>query len=92
MKDLKEREPYRTIIHTYRATAFLAIRDKDPAVAAARWKVMSDLCDTTLVALKDVKDCDEGYGLVLDYKNAASKRYQSNLDDAEYLKTNPIHP
>jgi hypothetical protein len=82
------------IIHTYQIVAYQAIRDKDPAVAAARWKAMSDFCDAALATLKDLKNAHphcgtpELYDLALDYKSAAFDRYLANQEDSECLKAN----
>lgn len=77
------------IIHTYQIVAHAAIREADPASAAKLWKEMSDLCDTALAALKELKSLyptcgtSELYDLALDYKSAAWRRYTENLEDAE---------
>ena len=81
------------IIHTYQMTAHAAIREADPAKAAALWKEMETLCQEALKELKELKDVHphcgtpELYDLTLDYMNAAQHRFSQNMEDAECLKT-----
>jgi len=77
------------IIHSYQIVAHSAIRESDPREAANHWQWMTNLCDTALEILKELKDVyphcgtPELYDLVLDYRSAAYRRYTDNLQDAE---------
>jgi hypothetical protein len=83
------------IIHTWQMTAFASLREPDPAAAAKLWKRMSQLCDSALTVLKQVRakyphcGTPELYDLTLDYKRAADKRHYENLKDAECAQTPP---
>jgi hypothetical protein len=83
------------IIHTWQLTAFASLRESNPAAAAKLWKAMSNLCDSALTVLKEVKDTyplcgtPQLYDLSLDYKIAADKRYYQSLEDAECAQTPP---
>lgn len=83
------------IMHTYQISAFRALQEKEPSVAAQIWKEVSELCNAALNVLRTLKDVYSGcgtpelYDLTLDYKTSADKRYYQNLQDAECCK-NPI--
>lgn len=78
-----------SIINTYQVVAYTALREADPAQAAARWKQMSLICENALKVLRLLKDSfpdcgtPELYDLTLDYKSEADKRYYQNLQDSE---------
>jgi hypothetical protein len=77
------------IRHTYQVTAYLAVRESDPSIAAKMWMKMSAFCDDAIRVLRSLKDvyshCGTSavYDLALDYKLAADKRYVQNTEDAE---------
>jgi hypothetical protein len=80
----------RSLDSTYRAAALLARRTERVAELAEIWKAVSVACDEVLGALKSLKDDYPGcgtpelYDLALDYKSAASKRYELNREAIEW--------
>ena len=78
---------------TYQAAALLARRAADCEEAAQIWKTMSDYANHVLVLLSVLKErypragTTELHDLALDYKAAADKRYQSNLEATLCQKT-----
>ena len=71
---------------TYQAAALLAKRAADCDEASRIWKTMSDYANRILITLSFLKDrssetgATELHDLALDYKAAAEKRYQANLE------------
>jgi len=78
---------------TYQVAALLAKRSSDCGEAASIWKTMRDYADHVIVTLSILKDLypqcgtPELHDLALDYRTAAEKRYQSNLEAALCQKT-----
>jgi hypothetical protein len=74
----------------YKLAVVLAKRTEDSKELRDIWKSASDLCDPVLKAMKSIKDSQPDcgtsqlYDLVLDYKNAAFKRYQLNSEALEW--------
>jgi hypothetical protein len=84
------RDLERSLVSTYRAAALLARRTERVEELAEIWKAVSVACDEVLGALKSLKDGYPGcgtpelYDLALDYKSAASKRYELNREAIEW--------
>jgi hypothetical protein len=80
------------LVQTYRIIAHVATREAAPDQAAELWRQMEEFCDQTLNALRKLKakfpycGTPQLYDLALEYRLAASKRYQQNLQDAECLQ------
>jgi hypothetical protein len=78
---------------TYQAAALLAKRAANCEEAGQTWKTMSEYANRVMIVLSLLKDRypDSGtaelYDLALDYKAAAEKRYQSNLEATLCQKT-----
>ena len=78
---------------TYQAAGLLARRAADCEEAARIWKTMSDYANHVMIILGVLKDrypqagTTELHDLALDYKAAAEKRYQSNLEATLCQKT-----
>jgi hypothetical protein len=78
---------------TYQAAALLARRAADCEEAAQIWKTMSDYANHVMAMLSVLKDrypqagTTELHDLALDYKAAAEKRYQANLEATLCQKT-----
>jgi hypothetical protein len=78
---------------TYKAAALLAKRSADCEEAASVWKKMRDYADYVIITLSILKDrfpqsgTAELHDLALDYRTAAEKRYQSNLEATLCQKT-----
>ena len=78
---------------TYQAAALLAKRAANCEEAAGIWKTMSDYANHVMVTLSVLSDrypqagTTELHDLALDYKAAADKRYQSNLEATLCQKT-----
>jgi len=78
---------------TYQAAALLARRATNCEEAGQTWKTMSDYANHVMIVLSLLKDRYPGsgtaelYDLALDYKAAAEKRYQSNLEATLCQKT-----
>ncbi len=77
----------------YKLAVRLAKQTTDLNELCEIWRAVSDLCDPILEVMKSLKDsrADCGtsslYDLVLDYKNAAFKRYQTNLEALQWKET-----
>ncbi|PWU21970.1 MAG: hypothetical protein C5B50_00415 [Verrucomicrobia bacterium] len=78
---------------TYQAAALLAKRAADCAEAAQIWKTMSEYANHVMTGLNVLKDrypqagATELHDLALDYKSAAEKRCQANLEATLCQKT-----
>ncbi len=78
---------------TYQAAALLARRAANCEEASQTWKTMSEYANHVMVILSLLEDRFPGSGtaelhdLALDYKAAAEKRYQSNLEATLCQKT-----
>jgi len=81
------------IIGAYKIAVYLAKRTTDLKELCEIWKTASEICDSVLAAMKSLKESHPGcgtpqlYDLALDYKNAAFKRYQINLEGLQWEKT-----
>jgi hypothetical protein len=77
----------------YKIAVCLAKRTTDLKELCEIWRTASETCDAVLKALKSLKESHpqcgtpELYDLALDYKNAAFKRYQLNLEALQWEKT-----
>ncbi len=84
-----------SVIHAYKIAVYLAKRTTDLRELCDIWKTASDICDSVLVTMKRLKDSrpESGtpplYDLALDYKNAAFKRYQLNLESLQWEQKEP---
>lgn len=79
----KVRNGQSAIIHTHQVVARLAIQQADANAAAMLRKEMNELCDATLLALRELKDkyaycgSPELYDLALDYNITAEQELQA---------------
>jgi len=75
--------------HTYRVTAFGAVRQSDPKVAADLWLKMVKYCQSGLTIIQKLKEdlpqCGaiDLYNLLLYYREEAQERYIQDLQDSE---------
>jgi hypothetical protein len=80
---------------SYKLAVRLAKRTTDLNELCEIWKSASEICDSILQVMKSLKDSrpecgtPQLYDLVLDYKNAAFKRYQQNLEALQWETTPP---
>ncbi len=71
------------IIHTYQMVAFMSVRESDPKKASELWKMVVDICDDALKALRELVKSNEAcgtqelYDLALEYRGQANKRFFS---------------
>ena len=78
---------------TWRAAALLAKRAANCEEAAGIWRGMSDYANQVMIVLSALKDrhphcgTPELHNLALDYKVAAERRYQQNLEATVCQKT-----
>ena len=81
------------VFSAYKIAVYLAKRTTDLKELCDLWKTASEICDAVLTTLKTLKDshpecgAPELYDLALDYKNAAFKRYQLNLEALQWENT-----
>jgi len=79
-----------SVVHAYKLAVYLAKRTTDGQELCDIWKTASDICDSVLKLMKDLKDsrpdCGTAqlYDLALDYKNAAFKRYEINRESLQW--------
>ena len=79
-----------SVMQSYKVAVLLAKRTTDPNELSDIWKTASDICDSVLNLMKQLKDSkpecgtSQLYDLALDYKIAAFKRYENSLEDIQW--------